>query len=46
MPAEIIDTFVLPTSDGPLPHSRTVCVAGHRFMLPSESVPAGDRFPP
>jgi hypothetical protein len=40
LPAEIIDQFVLTATDGPVPHARTVCVAGHRFMLPTESLPA------
>lgn len=40
LPAEVFDRFVLATTEGPLPHSRTVCVAGHRFMLPTTTLVA------
>jgi hypothetical protein len=33
-PAEIIDTFVLPSTDGPVEHVKTRCVTGPWFVVP------------
>jgi hypothetical protein len=35
-PAMITDRFVLESTDGPVEHLRTYCVARHRLMLSTE----------
>jgi len=37
-PAEIIDSFTLNSTDGPLEHVKVRCQAGHWFSLPAENV--------
>jgi hypothetical protein len=37
-PAEIIDRFVLESTDGPAEHVRVLCLARHHFMLPTEAL--------
>ena len=37
--AEVLDRFVLESTDGPVEHVRTVCVARHLFLLPASSMP-------
>jgi hypothetical protein len=32
--AEVVDRFVLPSTDGPVEHVRTQCLHGHWFMAP------------
>jgi hypothetical protein len=34
-PAEVIDRFVLPSSDGPVEHVKTRCVTGPWFVVPA-----------
>jgi hypothetical protein len=36
VPAEIYDEVVLASTDGPIAHVRTACVAGHWLLLPPE----------
>jgi hypothetical protein len=43
-PADVVDRFVLDSTDGPIEHIRTSCVHGHWFLLPtawSSTVVAG-----
>lgn len=40
VPAEVIDRFVLPSTDGPVVHLVVGCTAGHHFRM------AADRLPP
>jgi hypothetical protein len=35
-PAEIVDTWVWSSTDGPVPHARTRCLLGHVFTPPSD----------
>ena len=35
-PAEVLDRFVLESTDGPAEHLRVFCLARHHFMLPAE----------
>ncbi len=37
-PAEIIDRFVLESTDGPAEHLRVSCLARHHFMLATEAL--------
>ncbi len=37
--AEVLDRFVLESTDGPVEHLRTVCVRRHWFVLPVASMP-------
>ncbi len=37
--AEVLDRFVLPSTDGPVEHVATVCVGGHRFWMPAAVLP-------
>jgi hypothetical protein len=37
-PAEIVDSFTLVSTDGPLEHVKVRCDAGHWFMLPADRV--------
>jgi hypothetical protein len=32
-PAEVLDRFVLESTDGPIDHARVRCVRGHWFLL-------------
>jgi hypothetical protein len=34
--AEVLDRFVLESTDGPIDHARVRCVRGHWFLLPIE----------
>ena len=36
-PGEILDRFVLASTDGPIEHIHLRCAAGHRFVLPTET---------
>jgi hypothetical protein len=38
VPAGIYDDVVLASTDGPIAHVRTACVAGHWLFLPREAV--------
>ena len=33
-PAEVLDRFELPSTDGPVEHVRTYCVRRHTFLAP------------
>lgn len=35
LPAEVLDRTSLASTDGPLEHVRTQCVAGHFFLMPA-----------
>lgn len=35
-PAEIVDRFVLGSTDGPFEHVRIRCLLGHGFLMPVE----------
>ena len=35
VPAEITDRFSLPSTDGPVAHVATSCIAGHHFRMPT-----------
>jgi len=37
-PAEILDRFVLESTDGPAEHLRVSCLARHHLMLPAEAM--------
>jgi hypothetical protein len=39
-PAEVIDRFVLPSTDGPVEHVKLHCVRRHRFTVPVQRLPA------
>lgn len=39
-PAEIVDRFVLNSTDGPLEHLKLWCVMGHWFTVLTENLPA------
>ena len=39
-PAEIVDRFVLPSTDGPVEHVKLWCVTRRWFTLPAENMPA------
>ncbi len=41
-PAEIVDRFVLDSTDGPFEHLKLRCVTGRRFTVPT----GGRRVPP
>ena len=34
-PAEIIDRFTVPSTDGPVEHARLQCLHRHWFLLPT-----------
>lgn len=33
-PTEVVDTFTLPSTDGPVQHLRISCIARHHFVVP------------
>ncbi len=35
-PAEILDRATWPSTDGPIPHIKTYCAAGHIYHGPEE----------
>jgi hypothetical protein len=39
-PAEVVDRFALPSTDGPIEHVKVMCVMRHWFLLPAASLPA------
>jgi hypothetical protein len=47
-PAEILDRFDLPSSDGPVEHVKVQCLSRHRFTMPAAGLRAdrvaGARF--
>ena len=38
-PAEVVDRFALPSTDGPVEHVKVVCLARHWFLLPAGALP-------
>jgi hypothetical protein len=38
LPAEVIDRFSLASTDGPIAHVKTACMAGHVFTPPANDV--------
>ena len=38
LPAEVIDRFSLSSTDGPIAHVKTACLAGHVFTPPADDV--------
>jgi hypothetical protein len=36
VPAEITESFSLPSTDGPVAHVAVSCAAGHHFRMPAE----------
>lgn len=38
-PAEVVDRFTLPGTDGPVEHVKVACLARHWFLLPTASLP-------
>jgi hypothetical protein len=43
-PAEVVDRFVIPSTDGPVVHVKVRCVTGPWFVVPAEPArarPAG-----
>ncbi|HZC73708.1 MAG TPA: hypothetical protein VE442_23655 [Jatrophihabitans sp.] len=39
LPAEILDRFVLESTDGPIEHASIACLGGHRFRMPTALLP-------
>jgi hypothetical protein len=42
LPAEVIDRFSLPSTDGPIAHVKTACLAGHVFTPLAKDVTSLD----
>ena len=40
VPAEITETFSLPSTDGPVAHVAVGCAAGHHFRMAADRLPA------
>ena len=40
VPAEVVDRFELPSTDGPVEHVKVLCVNRHWFTVPAQSLPA------
>jgi hypothetical protein len=36
--AEVVDRFVLESTDGPIDHAKVRCIDGHWFLLPIEAL--------
>jgi hypothetical protein len=36
MPAEILDRYTLPSTDGPVEHIAVRCIDRHQFLMPVE----------
>jgi len=45
-PSEIIPWAVVGSTDGPVPHVRTLCVNKHRFLLPATWIPSPSPLAP
>ncbi len=39
-PAEVVDRFALPSTDGDVEHVKLMCLSRHRFLLPAAALPA------
>jgi hypothetical protein len=44
-PAEIVPWAVADSTNGPVPHVRTLCVNKHRYLLPDTWIPSCDTRP-
>ena len=44
-PAEVLWRSVLFSTDGPIEHVKVLCVRGHCFFLPVESLPVVPELP-
>ena len=40
-PAEILERFSLPSTEGPAAHVTVSCAAGHHFRMAADRLPAG-----
>jgi hypothetical protein len=40
-PAEVVDRFVLPSTDGPVEHLKIGCVTRHWFTVAADRLPGG-----
>ena len=38
-PAEVMDRYVLPSTDGPVEHVKVQCLGRHWFVLPAAALP-------
>jgi hypothetical protein len=38
-PAEVVDRFALPSTDGPVEHAKVLCLMRHWFLLPVAALP-------
>lgn len=38
-PAEVVDRFALPSTDGPVEHVKVACLVRHWFLLPTAALP-------
>jgi hypothetical protein len=38
-PAEVVDRYVLPSTDGPVEHVKVQCLGRHWFVLPAAALP-------
>ena len=39
-PAEVVDRYALPSTDGPVEHVKVQCLSRHWFVLPTAALPA------
>ena len=39
-PAEVVDRFALPSTDGAIEHVKVRCLVRHWFVLPAAAMPA------
>ena len=44
-PAEVVDRFALPSTDGPVEHVKVACLMQHRFLLPAAALPTVSALP-
>jgi len=38
-PAEVVDRFAFPSTDGPVEHVKVQCLGRHWFLLPAAALP-------
>jgi len=38
-PAEVVDRFALPSTEGPVDHVKVQCLSRHWFLLPAAALP-------
>ena len=38
-PAEVVDRFALPSTDGPVEHVKVACLMRHWFLMPAAALP-------